>query len=119
MRIHFHSKTMLLFALALFGLSGPIVHGQTPPNDPLKADLSIEHLLSLVPDGAAWQDLAPDLRARFEKRASAFLAQDRRSWGLSGLQATETLLLYAPTPEMVENIDRVLSVTYAPILPAG
>ncbi len=111
------------WCLALFAiycpLLGPGVHGQTLSNEPGKGDSSIEQLLSLVPDGATWQDLAPDLRAGFERRASIFLAQDRRSWGSSGLQDKENLLLSAPTAAMMENVDRVLSVTYASELPAG
>jgi hypothetical protein len=47
------------------------------------------------------------------------LAQDREAWGPVGLQRKEELLYSAPTPAMQENIDRILSVTYASELPAG
>jgi hypothetical protein len=76
-------------------------------------------LLSQVPDGATWQDLTSDLRTDFQKRASALLVRDRQSWGLSGLQQKEDLLLSALTPAMTENIDRILSVTYASDLTGG
>jgi hypothetical protein len=76
-------------------------------------------LLARVPDGAAWQDLAPDLHAEFERRASSLLARDRESWGPSGLEKKEGLLFSAPTSAMAENIDRILSVTYASELPGG
>ena len=95
------------------------VHGQGLSNDISKSAPTIEELLSRVPDGATWQELTPDLRANLETRASSLLFQDRQSWGLSGLQQKEDLLLSAPTQAMTENIDRVLSVTYASELPGG
>jgi hypothetical protein len=84
-----------------------------------KANSAIERLLSLVPHGATWQDLDPKLREDLERRAALILGRDRRLWGLSGLQQKEDILLSAPTAEMVENIDRILSVTFAPELPGG
>ncbi|SDP33242.1 hypothetical protein [Afipia sp. GAS231] len=80
---------------------------------------TIEQLLSLVPENANWQDLPPDLQANFQKRASAILSVDRQSWGLSRLQQKADILFSAPTPAMTENIDRVLSITFASELPVG
>jgi hypothetical protein len=105
--------------LIVLTCTAPNVRGEGLPSDVSKEDPSIKQLLSRVPDGAAWQDLAPNLRTAFEKRASAVLSLDRQSWGLPGLQQKENLLFSAPTPAMVENIDRILSVTYASELPGG
>lgn len=80
---------------------------------------TIEELISRVPEGAGWQDLAPDLQAALQDRAASVLARDRQSWGLAGLQQKEHLLFSAPTPAMTENINRVLSITYASELPGG
>jgi hypothetical protein len=80
-------------------------HGEGLSNETSKEAPTIEQLLSRVPDGATWQDLAPDLRADFEKRASSLLVRDRQSWGQSGLQQKENLLFSAATPAMTENID--------------
>jgi hypothetical protein len=106
-------------ALIVFAFLAPNVRGEGLSNERFKEAPAIEQLLSRVPDGAAWQDLTPDLRADFEKRASSLLAQDRQSWGLSGLQKKEDLLFSAPTPAMTENIDRILSISYASELPGG
>jgi hypothetical protein len=56
---------------------------------------------------------------RFLERASLVLLRDRQTWGLSGLKRKENLLFSAPTPAMAENIDRILSVTFASELPGG
>lgn len=106
-------------ALIVLACSVPNAHGEGPPNEPSEEAPTIELLLSRVPDGAAWQDLTLDLRADFEKRASSLLGLDRQSWGPSGLQQKENLLLSAPTPAMVENVDRILSITFASELPGG
>jgi hypothetical protein len=106
-------------ALIVLACTAPNVRSEGLSNEPSKEDPTIEQLLSRVPSGATWQDLAPDLRADFEKRASSLLVRDRQSWGLSGLQQKENLLFSAPTPAMAENIDRILSVTYASELPGG
>ena len=109
----------LTFVVALIVLASPNVHGEGISSETSKEAPTIEQLLSRVPDGATWQDLAPDLQADFQKRASLLLVRDRQSWGLSGLQEKEDLLFSAPTPAMTENIDRILSVTYASELPGG
>jgi hypothetical protein len=106
-------------ALIVLACSAPNLHGQGRSNETSTEAPTIELLLSRVPDGATWQDLTPDLRADLAKRASSRLVRDRQSWGLSGLQQKEDLLLSAPTPAMTENIDRILSVTYASELPGG
>ena len=81
--------------------------------------LAIEQVLSRIPEGASWQDLAPDSRADLERLATEMLARDRLSWGLTGLQQKADLLDAAPTPTMTQNVNRVLSVTYASEMPAG
>jgi hypothetical protein len=108
-----------LVALIFLSCSAAGVHGQGVPDKTSSAGPTIELLLSRVPDGATWQDLTPNLRADFEKRASSLLIQDRQSWGLSGLQEKEDFLLAAPTPSMTENVDRILSIVYASELPGG
>ena len=115
------SARRLSFAgtLLVLACSAPNLHGQGRSNETSTEAPTIEQLLSRVPDGAAWQELTPDLRAELAKRASSLLVRDRQSWGLSGLQQKEDLLLSAPTPAMTENIDRILSVTYASELPGG
>jgi hypothetical protein len=110
---------ILPFAGSLIILCYGVLHVQSLSNEISKEVPAIEQLLSRVPDGAVWQDLAPDLRADFQNRASSLLARDRQSWGLSGLHEKESLLLSAPTPAMTENIDRILSITYASELPGG
>jgi hypothetical protein len=47
------------------------------------------------------------------------LSGTAQAWGQSGLQQKADLLFSAPTPAMTENIDRILSVTYASELPGG
>src|ERR1700730_4687374 len=106
-------------ALTVLAYTAPNVHGEGLSNKTSKEAPTIEQLLSRVRDGATWQDLAPYLRADFETRASSLLVSDRQSWGLSGLQQKENLLFSAPTPAITENIDRILSVTYASELPGG
>jgi hypothetical protein len=110
---------LLSFAGALIVIASTSVHGQGLSNEASKELSTIEQLLSRVPDGATWQDLTPDLRADFQRRASSFLVQDRQSWGLSGLQQKEDILFSAPTPAMTDNVDRILSVTYASELTGG
>ena len=112
---------LLSFAGAVIALAyfTPNVHGEGLSNENSEESPTIEQLLSRVSDGPTWQDLTPNLRAAFEKRASSLLARDRQSWGLAGLQQKENLLFSAPTPAMTENIDRILSVTYASELPGG
>jgi hypothetical protein len=105
--------------LIVLAYSIPNVHGEGLSSETSNETPTIEQLLSRVPDGASWQDLAPNLRADFEKRASSLLVRDRQSWGLSGLQQKEDALFSTPTPAMTENIDRILSVTYASELPGG
>ena len=100
--------------LLVLGFAGTTVFGQGAIEGP-----PIDQLLARVPDGATWQDLAPDLRADLERRASVVLARDRLSWGLTGLQEKLTFLSSTPTSAMTENIDRVLSVTFASTLPGG
>jgi hypothetical protein len=95
------------------------VRSEDLTKDTSKKVLTIEQLLSRVPKGSSWQDLAPDLQAALEKRASSLLVRDRQSWGVSGLQQKANLLSSAPTPAMKENIDRILSVTFASELPNG
>jgi hypothetical protein len=107
------------FAAALFVLASPNAYGDGLPVATDGGASVIEQLLTRVPDGANWQGLAPDLRARFQDRAASLLDRDRQSWGLAGLQRKEQVLLSSPTPAMTENIDRVLSVTFAPELPGG
>ena len=102
---------LLSFAGAFIVLASSNVHGEGLSNETSKEAPTIEQLLSRVPDGATWQDLSPDLRADFQKRASSLLVQDRQSWGLSGLQQKEDLLFSAPTPAMTENIDRFVRST--------
>jgi hypothetical protein len=106
-------------ALIVLAYSVPNVHGESLSNEISNEALPIEQLLLRVPDGATWQDLTPNLRADFEKHALSLLVLDRQSWGLPGLQQKENLLFSAPTPAMTENIDRILSVTYASELPGG
>jgi hypothetical protein len=106
-------------ALIILAYTAPSAHGESLSNETSKENPTIEQLLSRVPNGATWQDLAPDLRADFEKHASSPLIRDRQSWGLSGLQQKENLLFSAPTLAMAENIDRILSITYASELPGG
>lgn len=106
-------------ALIILAYSAPNVRAEGLSNETSKEGPTIEQLLSRVSDDATWQDLTPNLRADFEKRGSSLIAQDRRSWGLSGLQLKEDLLLSAPTPAMTENVDRILSVAYASELPGG
>jgi hypothetical protein len=105
--------------LTVLATSVANVHGQGLPNEPSKEAPTIEQLLSQVAEGATWQDLTPNLRADFQKRAILLLVRDRQSWGPSGLQQKENLLFSAPTPAMAENIDRILSITYASELPGG
>jgi hypothetical protein len=106
-------------ALLFLACSAPKVHGEGLMHATANEAPAIEQLLSRVPDGASWQDLPSNLRADLEKRASLLLAQDRQSWGPAGLQQKADLMFTAPTPAMTENIDRILSVTYAPELPGG
>jgi len=82
-------------------------------------DPGIEQLLARVPDGGGWNDLPVELQNALEKRANDLLAQDHQNWGLSGLEQKHELLVSAPTAAMTENIDRVLSITYASELPGG
>jgi hypothetical protein len=110
------SAAGVLVVLANFATN---VRGEALSNETSGNALPIELLLSRVPEGAGWQDLAPDLRKDLEKHASSLLVRDRQSWGLSGLRRKESFLLSAPTPAMEENIDRILSVTYASELPSG
>ena len=116
--LSFHSFSGHAEALTLLADAAPDLR-EVSSNDASKEGPTIEQLLSRVPDGATWQDLPADLRADFEKRASLILDRDRQLWGLSGLQEKENLLFSTPTPAMAENIDRILSVTYAPELPGG
>jgi hypothetical protein len=111
---------LLSFAIAIIALVSIAadVRGEGPSNG-IPDSSTVELLLARVPDGATWQNLAPDLRADFENHALLLLAHDRQSWGLQGLQQKEDLLFSSPTPDMTENIDRVLSVTYASELPDG
>ena len=104
-------------ALIILAYTAPSAHGEGLSNETSKENPTIEQLLSRVPNGATWQDLAPDLRADSEKHASSLLIRDRQSWGLSGLQQKENLLFSALA--MAENIDRILSITYASELPGG
>lgn len=73
MYIHY----LLLVGVLLLALHGEGLSGKTS-----RQTLTTEQLLARVPNGTSWQDLTPDLRADFEKRALSFLAKDRRSWGL-------------------------------------
>ena len=107
------------FAATLFALACSGAYGDGLPVEAAGGPSAIEQLLAEVPDGANWQDLAPDLQAGLRKRASSLLDQDRQAWGLDGLQRKQEMLLSKPTPTMTENIDRVLSVTFASDLPGG
>ncbi|WP_038966966.1 hypothetical protein [Bradyrhizobium diazoefficiens] len=107
------------FAIALIVIAASGAHAGGLPAAATSGPAEIEQLLAQVPDGANWQDLAPDLQASFRSRAASLLEQDRQSWGLAGLQRKQEMLLTEPTPAMTENIDRVLSVTFAPELPDG
>ena len=64
---------LIALSVATENVCGESLQGETSKGPP-----SIEELLSRVPDGATWQDLAPDLRSELERRASSFLVQDRR-----------------------------------------
>jgi hypothetical protein len=85
----------------------------------VSAPLDIQALLSQVSDGASWQDLSPGLREEFERHAADLLRKDRMSWGRPGLAEKERILAEQPTQAMRDNIDRVLSVEYASLLPNG
>ena len=80
---------------------------------------TIEEILSRIPDGATWQNLAPDVRSDLEKQANVVLARDRQEWGLMGLRQKESILLLETTPAMIKNIDRILSIKFASVTPNG
>lgn len=81
--------------------------------------VGIQALLSRVSDGESWQDISVELREEFERHATERLRQDRAAWGLLGLTEKERILFEQPTQSIYENIDRVLSVEYASVLPNG
>jgi hypothetical protein len=110
---------LVCFAAALSVIAASGVYADGLPVAAATGLATIEQLLAQVPDDANWQDLAPDLQASFRSQASSLLDQDRQSWGLAGLQRKQERLLANPTLAMTENIDRVLSVTFAPELPGG
>src|SRR5262245_28067290 len=109
-------KAQLGFALLLSACASS--HLVTPISQPL-ATSEIESLLARVPNGAAWQDLSPDLQDAFRARAAKSLERGRREWGPEGLANKEEMLFASPSAAMSENIDRVLSVKFASELPAG
>lgn len=90
-----------------------------PAQAQLTGSAMIEEILSRVPERATWQNLTPDVRSDLERRAGVVLAQDRQDWGLTGLRQKERVLLLAPTSAMIENIDRILSITFASVTPNG
>jgi hypothetical protein len=92
--------------------------GETPSAASVKQS-EIGQLLSRVPKGSSWQVLDPALRTVLETRALEVLEKDRQAWGLLGLQQKLNLLLQAPTPLMIENIDRILGDTFASELTHG
>src|SRR5205085_949589 len=102
-------------AVALFILVGvaPRTYAQDLSSNTSITGSEIEDLLSRVPEGSTWQTLDPAIRTGLEKRASVVLNKDRQSWGLSGLEEKLNLLASAPTPLMIDNINRVLGDTFA------
>ena len=105
--------------LVVLGFTSPNLHAQKLAVGTPSKELTIEQLLVRVPADAAWQDLAPNLQTAFEEHAMSLLIQDRKSWGLNGLQRKADLLFSDPTAAMKENIDRILSITYASEAPRG
>lgn len=114
-----HARALLLCIASCFSSSLYDAHGQTSLPSEASDAPGVGQLLSRVPSNASWQDLAPDLRDALQRRASSVLAKDRQAWGLSGLKAKEDSLFASPTPAMVDNIDRILTVTFASELPNG
>ncbi|EJN11985.1 hypothetical protein PMI42_04704 [Bradyrhizobium sp. YR681] len=110
---------LALFASALSVIVESGAYADDLPRAVVSNLAAIEQLLAQVPDGANWQSLRPDLQASFRGRALLLLDQDRQSWGLTGLQQKLEKLFNDPTPAMTENVDRILSVTFAPELPGG
>lgn len=98
------TRTCLAAALMVLPCSVLSVCADSSSIEASNEDTLIEQLLSRVSEGATWQDLAPELRADFERRASAFLVKDREAWGLLGLKQKEDLLVSAPTPSMADAI---------------
>lgn len=107
----------LIGATILLVSATTAVLSQVPSNEMSGLPPTIEQVLSRIAKGTTWQDLSPGLRADLETLAAAVLARDRMSWGVTGLQEKADLLGSSPTPAMTENIDRVLSITYASELP--
>jgi hypothetical protein len=105
-------RRIIVSTVSAFFLTGS-VHAQ------LTGASVIEGILSRVPEGTTWQNLAPDVRSDLEKRADVMLAQDRKDWGLTGLRQKENVLLLSPTPAMIENIDRILSIKFSSVTPNG
>jgi hypothetical protein len=56
---------LLTFVGTLVILASSHVHAECLSRETCKGAATIERLLSHVPEGAAWQDLAPDLQAAF------------------------------------------------------
>lgn len=108
-------------AVGLIILAGaaPRTYAEDPSSNTSAKQSEIEQLLSRVPQGSTWQALDPAVRTDLEKRASVVLDKDRQSWGLPGLHKKLNLLLSAPTPLIIENIDRVLGDTFASELTHG
>ena len=98
-------SALVVFVLATAVQAQPV----SPP--------SITEILARVPIGTTWQNLAPDVRSDLKKRAAIVLAQDRRAWGLKGLRQKEGILLLTPTPAMTANIDRILAIKFASVIP--
>lgn len=73
---------------------------------------SVESLLAKVPDGASWQDLPEELRTGFESCALRTLEVNRQEWGSVGL-ADKERILERPTGAMIDNINLILSATFA------
>lgn len=80
---------------------------------------SLDQLLAGISADATWQSLSDSQRQQLEQHAARFLERDRRNWGRAGLDVKERTLMTERTAAMRENIDRVLSVTFAADLPSG
>ena len=109
------SLTLLFGGLTVASCRKPLTS-----NTPAPALLpEISQLLASLPEGISWSQLTPKVQAQFEALAQSQLRRDRVEWGLAGLNSKEDILLTHPSPAMLENVDRVLSTTFASELPDG
>jgi hypothetical protein len=107
------SRIRIGFILGLAMFVGACARDREAPLPPL------QEVLQQIPTEATWQSLSDEQRRQLEAHAALVVDRARRDWGRDGLSAKERALLTEGTPAMRENIDRVLSVTFAADLPGG